>query len=197
MIRYIILLTVFSTSACSLDNKTGTNEKCEINVGDSLDLAHLHSTLRGGKWSYTISSSSDTCFKIEDFSSLDFPKEIMFRYCDDDELSKRDENLFLRRADNLLANIKALIPSLEDIYVTYPVTTYNQRADTLVSKIKVYHESLVEDGAPIRYNYFISQIEKDSMVIEDEKVHSIGEKKFMAVKHLFVRFLPAARSMPN
>lgn len=143
--------------------------------------------LLGGNWKYEYSFSLDTCFIIEDFTTLDFPINLSFKDCIDSlDLLNENRDLFKRRKKDLFLNMKCVVRYDENEYETYPIAVYNDELSN-PERIKVYHRSLRKERVPIKFSYFIKNICTDELVLEDEKVYQLGEKRISSIQHLFTR----------
>lgn len=187
-VKILSLLIIFIFSCNSSRNSSIKRSICMERIEEEVDLGRLKSVLISSEWEYEYSFVSDTCFELTDFSFLDFPERVKFESCNDkEEIKKFNERLFKSRQTNVFFNIKAMILEGDEESITFPITTYRGKQDTILPNIKVYHQVLPRHRVIKKYNYYIDYLSADSLIIKDEKVFDIKHSEISGVRHYFKR----------
>lgn len=137
-----------------------------------------------GKWEYVSSVIDDTCFVIDDFSYVMFPKKCEFLYCNDSLDLYNSSSLYDKRKGSLMSGILCKIDISEKNYNTYPIVRIIKKNEKTF--LRIVHLSLQEERVPKKLEYSINFISSDTLIFQDNLLYFPKKYKVQA-QHLLIK----------
>lgn len=167
----ILLLLLFSVNN---DNLKEYQKKLYI-----FDFAKLVEK----KWEYNHSFNSDTILKLDILTDL--PKKISFLKCKKGDMIKEGNSILSMWKKSPLFGIYCVHDKIPFGEISYPIILENVKKD--FSKVKVQHYVVKGMKFGKGYDYYITKITDNSLIIKTGKIYTDSKKNNVFYNHVYVR----------
>lgn len=176
----ILMVLLLALVECSGQSLKQVDNTCQRDGFEKLNIKELDNLLLG-KWEYKYSYLHDTCFHLDDLGDLSV--SYFFKNADIEVMKSKYPKLYSFGEGKPLFGLICSHDKKPFGETTYPLVNTAAKDSSMV---RVTHY-VKGNGVGKGYSYFLESVDREKLVLRNERSYNLGTRKVTGVRHVYVK----------